>query len=145
MSGWKGFENDPRVKAAIEHENKRESKGKKRAALKHKFGAKKDWVNDIRFDSKLEASYYRYLLSAIESGDVLLVLRQVPFHLPGGTILRVDFAVFWANGEVTFDDAKGVETDEFKIKKREVEAIHGVTIRVIKKGSFDQHRLTGSA
>ena len=59
-------------------------------------------------------------------------LLQVPFHLPGGTIYRADFMEFWDDGEVRIVDVKGVETEAFKIKKREVEAIYPVNITVVK-------------
>ena len=45
----------------------------------------------------------------------------------------IDFTEFWEDGTVLFTDVKGMETPEFKIKRREVEALYGVEINVVKK------------
>ncbi len=99
---------------------------------KHKFHATPTERDGIRFDSKLEARYYQELKIRQRSGEILFFLRQVPIHLPGGTIYRVDFQEFHADGTVHFVDVKGMETQEFKIKKREVEAIYPLLIEVKK-------------
>lgn len=86
----------------------------------------------IVFGSKLEARYWDLLVLRCQpGGDVHWFLRQVPFHLPGGTVYRVDFQEFHRDGSVHFVDPKGRETPEFKIKKREVEAIYPVTIEIV--------------
>ena len=101
---------------------------------RHKFGAKRTEADGIRFDSKLEAKYYAILkILRDNTKEVLFFLRQVPLHLPGGTKLVIDFQVFWADGTVTFEDVKGMETDAFKIKKREVEAQYPIEIKIITK------------
>lgn len=99
---------------------------------RHKYNAKPTVVDGIRFDSKGEAGYYVDLKARVAAGEVVMFLRQVPFHLPGGTKLVVDFQEFHADGSVHFVDFKGQETDAFKIKRREVEAIYPVTIEVVK-------------
>lgn len=91
---------------------------------KHKYNAKPTEVDGIRFDSKKEANYYQELKLRQRAGEVLGWLRQVPIHLPGGTILRIDFLEFHADDTAHFVDVKGMETDSFKIKKREAEAAH---------------------
>lgn len=96
----------------------------RRPYARHKFGAKPTVRNGIRFDSKLEARLYDELELEKKAGSVLFFLRQVGIHLPGGTRLVVDFQVFYADGTVRFLDAKGTETDAFKIKRREVEAAY---------------------
>ena len=88
---------------------------------RHKYNAKPTVVDGIRFDSKREANYYSALKLRVKAGEVLFFLRQVPIHLPGGTKLVIDFQEFHADGTVHFVDAKGRETDGFKIKRREVE------------------------
>lgn len=98
----------------------------------HKYRAKAVEVDGFRFDSKREARYYINLKLRKEAGEVLTFLRQVPIHLPGGTILRIDFLEFHADGSVHFVDVKGVATEAFKIKKREVEALYPFTIEVVK-------------
>ncbi len=103
---------------------------------RHKFSAKKVDYDGIKFDSKLEGSYYLHLKRLQQFGDVLFFLRQVPIHLLGGTKLVVDFQVFYADGSCRFIDTKGTETYDFQIKKREVEAIYPFTVEVVKRGDF---------
>jgi hypothetical protein len=91
---------------------------------KHKYNAKPTEVDGIRFDSQKEARYYVDLKLRQRAGEVLGWFRQVPIHLPGGTVLRIDFLEFHTNGSVHIVDVKGMETKEFKIKKREAEAAY---------------------
>lgn len=100
--------------------------------MRHKFHARPVVNDGIRFDSKLEARYYQRLKLEQKAGHVLFFLRQVPFHLPGGTKLVVDFEVFYTDGTVKFIDVKGMATKEFLIKKREVEAQYPITIEIVK-------------
>lgn len=99
--------------------------------LKHKYFAKPTEVDGIRFDSKKEAKYYGELKLLQKSGEVVMFLRQVPFHLPGGVIYRVDFQEFHRDGVVRFVDVKGFETAEFKMKKKMVEALYPIEIETI--------------
>ena len=99
---------------------------------RHKYNAKPTVVDGIRFDSRREAEYYANLKLRQKAGDVVMFLRQVPIHLPGGTKLVIDFLEFHEDGSVHWVDVKGVETDVFKIKKREVEAIYPIEIEVVK-------------
>ena len=108
------------------------------AASKHR---NKPQVRDgIRFDSILEADYYDFLRVLRAAGEVLYFHRQVPIELPGSTRYRVDFLVFWSDGRVTYDDAKGQETAMFKLKKRQAEALYPITIRAIRRGDFPKIR-----
>ena len=98
---------------------------------KHKFNAQKTVRNGFRFDSKKEARYYDQLVSAEKAGVVLFFLRQVPFHLPGNVVYRVDFQVFMADGHVRFIDVKGYRTKEYITKKKLVEAHYPVEIEEV--------------
>lgn len=88
-------------------------------------------MDGIRFDSKKEAGYYSQLKLRRQAGEVLFFLRQVPFHLPGGTKLVVDFVEFHTDGTVHFVDVKGTQTEQFKIKKREVEAVYPIEVKIV--------------
>lgn len=112
-------------------EQYREWLEKEAAKKPHKYNAKPNTVDGIRFDSKKEANYYLALKQRVIDGKVITFLRQVPLHLPGGTKLVVDFLEFHADGTAHFVDVKGMETDAFKIKKREVEAIYPFEIEVV--------------
>lgn len=103
----------------------------KRVKVRHKFGAVMTECDGIKFSSKKEARYYNTLRLRREAGQVVFFLRQVPFHLPGGVRLVVDFVEFHADGTVHFVDTKGVETESFRAKKRMVEAVYPVEIETV--------------
>lgn len=100
---------------------------------KTKFNAKRTERDGFSFDSEAEAEYYDHLKELKESGEILFFLRQVPFDLRDGEKYRTDFQIFWANGEITFEDVKGMETPEFIRKKKVVERMYPVEIEIIKK------------
>lgn len=97
----------------------------------HKFNAVATINDGIRFDSKKEASFYNDLKLREKSGEIIFFLRQVPLHLPGKTKMVVDFQVFNANGSVEFIDVKGMKTDIYKLKKRQVENIYPIKIKEV--------------
>lgn len=99
---------------------------------RHKFNAKICDQDNIKFSSKGERAYYNKLKSLQQSGVVLFFLRQTPFHLPGNTKYVCDFTVFYADGTVAFVDYKGMETENFKLKKRQVEEIYGIELEIVK-------------
>ena len=101
--------------------------------VRHKFGAKPTEVDGIRFDSKIESKYFEKLKFCQKSGELLFFLRQVPIHLPGKTKLVIDFVEYWADGNVVFTDVKGIETETFRLKQRQVEAIYPFKINIVKK------------
>lgn len=112
-------------------------------------------VDGIKFDSKLEAKYYVELDLRKKAGDVLYFLRQVPFHLPGGVIYRVDFLIVSHTGfpmgvqmkregardlrnhepmVIEYVDCKGWDTAAGKNKIKMVEALYpGVKIEIVRK------------
>ena len=96
-----------------------------------KYNAKKTHRDGWNFDSQKEANYYDELKLAEKAGHVLFFLRQVPFHLEGGTIYRADFQVWYTDGTVRHIDVKGFATEEYKRKKRKVAAQYGVEIEEV--------------
>lgn len=101
--------------------------------VKHKFGAKQVEYDGIKFASKLEGRYYEQLKMRQKAGDVLFFLRQVPLHLPGNTKYVCDFLVFLSDGTCEFVDVKGMETEVFKLKKRQVEDLYPIDIKIVKR------------
>lgn len=99
--------------------------------LKHKFRAISTKTDGISFASKKEAKRYNELLLLQKSGEVLFFLRQVPFHLAGNTKYLCDFMVFWADGNVTIEDVKGIKTPMYILKKKHVEDLYPVKITEI--------------
>lgn len=100
-------------------------------ALKHKFKAKPQVIDDIRFASKKEMNRYLALKKMQKDGEILFFLRQVPIHLPGNVKYICDFQIFWSNEEVTFEDVKGYRTDVYILKKKFVEHHYPIEIKEI--------------
>lgn len=97
----------------------------------HKFHAKPTEHKGQRYDSQKEARYAMELPIRAAAGEVVFWLRQVPFHLPGGVVYRVDFQEFLSDGTVRFVDVKGHRTESYKAKKRMVEALYPVEIEEV--------------
>lgn len=108
----------------------------KTEGIKIKYKNKSVIDEGERYASKLEYEFKKHLDILKKSGEVNFYLTQVPIRLPGSTKYIVDFVVFFSDESVRFIDTKGIETDVFKIKKREIEAIYPIEIEVIKKGDF---------
>lgn len=103
------------------------------APKRHKYAARPTVRDGQRFDSKLEATVYDRLCLLQKGGGVVFFLRQVPLHLEAGVKLVVDFLVFWSDGTCSFVDAKGVETESFRAKKRQAETRYPIEIEVWSK------------
>jgi hypothetical protein len=88
------------------------------ANRRSKFGAKPVVVDGIRFMSKLEAKRHGQLKLLQEAGEIKWVVHQPRFPLVAGITYIADFKICWADGRVTVEDVKGVETDVFKIKHK---------------------------
>lgn len=103
-----------------------------------KYRNKPTDYNGVRYHSKAEARFAADLDILQKHGAVAHWLRQVPFDLPGGTVHRVDFLVFYPPvegeplGHWELIEVKGRETPIGALKRRQVQEIYGVTIRVVK-------------
>jgi hypothetical protein len=100
----------------------------KARGISHKYNARKTIVDNIIFPSMREARRYSDLKNYKLAGLVSHFLRQVPFHLPGGVTYRLDFLVFWADGNVTYEDTKGFKTSLYIAKKKMVEDLYPIKI-----------------
>lgn len=99
--------------------------------IRHKYNAVPTIVDGFRFDSKKEAARYRRNKILLASGEMIMQQRQVPFHLPGGVIYRLDFQEYYRNGEILFIDVKGRDTPQSKQKRRQVEAMYPIEITLV--------------
>ena len=108
-----------------------------------KYGNKKTVVNGIKFDSKWEAERYLYIKSLERAGRVKDLELQVRFNLivndqkicayiADFRYKREDKDGEW---QEIVEDAKGVETPEFKLKKKLMKACLGIDIFLSKKSS----------
>ncbi|EGR2744199.1 DUF1064 domain-containing protein [Vibrio parahaemolyticus] len=96
-----------------------------------KYGNRKVTIDGITFDSKKEARYYSDLKIRVKAGEVITFLMQVPFHLTAGVKYVADFMEFRADGSVHVIDVKGVKTDVYKLKKKQVEELYPVVIEEV--------------
>ena len=96
--------------------------------IKHKFKAKPQEYDGIKFPSKAEAKRYIELKVLQAKGEITFFLRQVPFHLAGGVKYVCDFMIFWADGSVTVEDVKGMKTTLYIAKKKMVESTYPIEI-----------------
>lgn len=108
---------------------------------RNKFGAKKTKFMGMTFDSKWEAERYGQLYKRFEAGEIEELERQVRFNIVvnGHKICAyvADYTYYERdeNEERHFvvEDAKGVETPEFKLKKKLMLAANDIDIKVSKK------------
>lgn len=98
-----------------------------------KYGNKRVFRYGVWFDSILEADKYGQLLPLVNAGKIDLQ-RQVnyPLYVNGQliTTYRADFVVTWLEEGLRREvyDAKGYKTREYQIKKKLMQAIHGLEI-----------------
>lgn len=102
--------------------------GKKK---ENKYRNKEVVVDGIRFQSIKESNYYLDLLLAKKSGELINFYMQVPFKLPGKTKYILDFLEVWKGDVIRHIDTKGVKTQMFALKKRQVEELYEIEIEMI--------------
>jgi Protein of unknown function (DUF1064) len=121
------------------------SQPRKPAKARSKYGAIKTVVDGITFDSKREAVRYVELKILEKTGDVIDLRCQTPFRIEvnGKEIARyyadftykerIDRPLEGVPYHYSFvaEDAKGVRTAVYKLKKKLVEAQYGIVIREI--------------
>jgi hypothetical protein len=106
----------------------------------------------ILFDSMLEMRRYKELKLLMAAKKIRYFLRQVPFHLPGDIVYRVDFMVVHyltksctdenpvAICRIEYEDCKAKphkrsnDHDRVSVNKRkQVKALYGVEVKLIHK------------
>ena len=102
-----------------------------------KYRNRKTSIDGRTFDSKLEAARY-VELKRLQEGGIISGLRcQVPFALEinGNLICKYvcDFRYVDIDGKTVTEDAKGMRTREYTLKKKLMKAIHGIEIREFRK------------
>lgn len=104
-----------------------------------KYNSKKTVVDDIAFDSKREARRYQELKALEKAGQITDLKLQVPYRLMasmkdenGKTVRGIKYIadfVYRENGQEVVEDCKGYRTEVYKIKKKLMLMIYGITIR----------------
>lgn len=117
--------------AALTAPSEREPVGPKRG----KYGNRKVVVDGMKFDSQKEADYYLgVLLPMWKAGELKLLVRQVPFDLPGGIRYIADFVVVDREGAVRVIDTKSDATRRIRVyinKKKQMKAIWKIEIEEV--------------
>lgn len=107
----------------------------------NKFGNRKTLFNGITFDSRREAKRYAELVLLLRAGQISNLRRQVPFELlpsqkrNGKVIERpvkyvADF-VYIENGQEVVEDAKGLRTKEYILKRKLMLWQYGIQIKEV--------------
>ena len=106
----------------------------------NKFGARKCVVDGIEFDSAREAKRYRELALLLAVGEISDLNRQVKFDLlpaqhdsrgkvvERGVSYVADFTYFDKKGEWIVEDAKGMRTRDYVLKRKMMLYFHGIRI-----------------
>lgn len=98
----------------------------------NKYNAKKTIYNNVTFDSKKEANRAWELDMLKKAGEVIDIDYQPVFAcvVESKKICKylADFRVTYADGHVEIEDVKGMKTPVYQLKKKLVEALHGIKI-----------------
>jgi len=101
--------------------------------VRHKFHAVQCEADGKKFPSKLERAYYLQLKQRQMAGEVIFFLLQTPFALPGGVKYVVDFTIFLVDGTVEFVDTKGKDTPISIAKRKIVESLYPIKIKIVER------------
>lgn len=91
-------------------------------------------IDGKKFDSKHEAEVYEGLMLRKRAGELKLVLRQVPFDLPGNIRYIADFVTMDYDNHIEVLDAKSPATRKNRVyinKKKQVLDLWGMEIREV--------------
>ena len=104
-----------------------------------KYRNQKTMLDGILFDSKHEAEHWAWLKILERTGQITDLKRQVHFELQEGFKFKgrsyrpityiADF-VYYQNGQMVVEDAKGMRTEVYKIKKK-LMLYKGIEIREV--------------
>lgn len=100
-------------------------------ASRSKYHAVPTIVNGIRFASRREARRYGVLILAERVGQIsdLRLHTQWPLQVNGVTVAYyVDDFSYYRDGAFVVEDAKGVQTPVFRLKRRMFRAEYGFDI-----------------
>ena len=101
------------------------------AAATNIYSSQRVERNGYKFGSIREADYYDELCVLRAAGEVRVIMRQVPFDLPGGIKYYADFCTVDKEGKFHVIDAKGVKTRVYINKKKQMKAIWGIDIEEV--------------
>ena len=104
---------------------------KKEKAKTPKYRNRKTVVDDIEFDSEREANRYVVLRDQERIGLIQNLKRQYVFAIIIDGVRICDYVADFVcdrSGHRVIEDAKGMKTDLYRIKKKLMKAVHGIQI-----------------
>ena len=110
----------------------------KKTRRPNKYFAKKTVAMGLKFDSRWEAERWGQLKAMERAGIVTQLERQVKYELSINDVKICNYIADFRylleeeNGlsKLVVEDAKGILTAEFKLKKKMMKAIHGIDIHL---------------
>lgn len=97
-----------------------------------KYGNRKTVVDGQVFDSQREAQRWQELRLLERAGEIARLARQTRWALRVNGVLVGsyvdDFDYINATGRFVVEDAKGVRTPVYRLKRKLMQAIHGIDI-----------------
>ena len=99
-----------------------------------KYGNRRVEIDGKKFDSKHEAEVYGELMLRKRAGELRVVLRQVPFDLPGGIKYIADFVTLDFAGNIEVIDAKSPITRQNRVyinKKKQLKSEWGFEVKEV--------------
>ncbi len=110
---------------------------------RNKYGARKTVVDGLKFDSMREAKRWLALRQDERGGEISQLERQVTFVLAPGVKIQgekrarpslrfvADFRYYdIVAGNFVVEDAKGHQTEAFRIKRHLMKSVHGIDVRL---------------
>lgn len=108
----------------------------------NKYKNTKIVVDNIKFDSNLEATRYKELKLLLRAGEISNLelqprfLLQDSFKKNGKTYRKIEYIAdfqYIENGKTIVEDVKGIQTDVFKLKHKIFEKVYpDLELRIIK-------------
>ncbi len=108
----------------------------------NKYKNTKIVVDNIKFDSNLEATRYKELKLLLRAGEISNLelqprfLLQDSFKKNGRTFRKIEYVAdfkYIENGKTIVEDVKGIQTDVFKLKYKIFEKVYpDLTLKIIK-------------
>lgn len=106
-------------------------------AKRQKYNNRKTVVDNITFDSMREAERYSELKLLARAGEITQLRRQVPYTLipkqdgERACVYIADFVYRDRTGREVVEDVKGVKTDVYKLKRKLMKWVHGITVKEV--------------
>jgi len=135
-------------KARRGHQTKREAQSEGRQhgepIRRAKYRNVKIVIDGKRFDSKAEGARYIELKRQQEAALVFNLQCQVRYSIDVSGIhicdYVADFVYIDIDGNRIVEDVKGVRTRDYSMKAKLMKAVHGITVREVKKLKRGLHK-----